>query len=373
MTTPSLPERALVEYAAEALQELVPSGWRVEAEAAERDADRRVDGVIRLTDAAGERIRLLIEAKGRATPGALSSWAATVADRAPWLLVAPELSDRSKDVLRQAGINWIDTAGSVSLRLPRVFVEIDSPEGRRKQEGLAAVGRSLVMPYFVNESDTSRFVSDPFAGEALRIVRRLLADPTREWRVTEMADAARVTKGWVSRVFATLERDAYLLGPPRGPRRLVDPQGLLDAWAESPAPSQPEIRAVTTESLERLRRRIAELPPEAYAVTADAAADLVAPFARVSLIELYINPELLRVDEALKTLRARETSRGANVVLLPVADSDVIEGGESLAAPNGSMQIVSRPQLYVDLHRRGGASREAAAFLKERGAIWPPE
>jgi hypothetical protein len=295
-----------------------------------------------------------------------------VADRAPWLVVAPELSARSKEVLRQAGVNWVDATGSVSVRLPRVLIEIDSPEARRTQERLAAVGTSLVAPYTDKQAETARFVTDLFSGEALRIVRQLLADPTREWRVTDMAGKVGVTKGWVSRVFATLERNAYLEGRPRGPRRVVDPQGLLDAWAESPAPAQPELRAVTTETLERLRQRISELPLASYALTGDAAADLVAPFARVSLLELYVDQQLLRSDEALKTLRARKTTRGANVILLPITDRGVLDDTESLDSPYGPMWIVSRPQLYVDLYRRGGASREAAAFLKERGAIWPP-
>ena len=33
--------------------------------------------------------------------------------------------------------------------------------------------------------------------------------------------------------------------------------------------------------------------------------------------------------------------------------------------------LTSRPQLYVDLVRRGGAAAEAAAFLRERGELWP--
>jgi hypothetical protein len=362
----------LVEYASEALQQIVPAGWRVEEEAVGRDERSAPDGLVWLYDAVGERVRLLVEAKSRATPEALRSWTRAVADRAPWLVVAPELSPRSKEVLREAGVNWVDATGSVSVRLPRVFIEIDSPEARKTQERLAAVGSSLVAPYTIKEGETARFITDPFSGEALRIVRRLLSDPTREWRVTDMAQEAGVTKGWVSRVFATLERDAYLEGLPRGPRRVVDPQGLLDAWAESPAPAQPEVRAVTTESLERLRQRISELSPASYALTGDAAADLVAPFARVSLVELYVDQELLRTADALRALRSRETTRGANLVLLPTTDRDLVEDTESLESLHGPMQIVSRPQLYVDLYRRGGGSREAATFLKERGAIWPP-
>lgn len=368
--TASTEERALIHYAAEALDSLVPAGWTVEISEDPRGKPGMPDAIISLTDAAGERVRLLVEAKSRPTPSALAAWADRAADRAPWLMVAPELSDRSKGVLRQAGINWVDASGSVSLRLPRVVVEIDSPEARRHTDRLTAVGRSLVMPYSIERVD-DRFVSELFAGEALRIVRRLLLDPSRTWRVKEMAETTGVSKGWVSRVFATLERDAYLEGPSRGPRRVVDPEGLLDAWAETDSPPQPQLRAVTTESPGRLLERLSALPSDSYALTGDAAAELVAPFARVSQTELYVNPDLLRVDEALRSLRARETTRGANVIVLPVDDLGVLDGAETTDSPSGPLQVVSRPQLYVDLRRRGGPSREAGEFLKQREAIWP--
>lgn len=369
--TASSVERALVGYAAKALDSLVPAGWTVELIDEPVTSASRADGVIALTDAAGERVRVWVEAKTRPTPSTLSSWAEAVADRAPWLIVAPELSDRSKAVLREAGVNWIDATGSASLRLPRVLLEINSPEARRRAQQLVAVGSSLVMPYTVEASD-SKFVSELFAGDALRIVRRLMLDPSREWRVKDMAEATGVSKGWVSRVFSTLERDAFLAGPPRGPRRLVDRDGLLEAWADAEEPPRAEVRAVTTESDERLRQRLAGLPQDVYALTADAAADLVAPFARVSLTELYIRPDVMPLDEALKTLGARETSRGANLVLLPTDDAGVLDGSEAVKSPAGPLQIVSRPQLYVDLRRRSGQSEEAADFLRDRGAIWPP-
>lgn len=371
-STTGTADRALVDYAAEALESLVPAGWSVELLDEPQEGSGRLDGVISLTDAAGERVRLLVEAKSRPTPSMLASWAEAAADRAPWLMVAPELSDRSKSVLREAGVNWVDASGSVSLRLPRILIEIDSPQARRQAERLTSVGRSLVMPYAIERID-DRFVSEAFAGEALRIVRKLLFDPSREWRVKDMTEATGVSKGWVSRVFATLERDAYLSGPPRGPRRLVDPGGLLEAWAEADPPPQPEIRAVTIDSPHRLRERLTTLPVGSYALTGDAAAELVAPFARVSQTALYLDPDLASVDETLKTLGARETTRGANLVLLPADDSGVLEGGEAVDSPQGPIKIVSRPQLYVDLRRRGGPSREAAEFLKEREAIWPPK
>lgn len=83
-----------------------------------------------------------------------------------------------------------------------------------------------------------RYVADLFSGKALRIVRWLLIDPKRRWTLDEMVSAARTSPGFVSRTFATLERDAYLERE-RGACLLRDADGLLAAWAAAPPPPDP--------------------------------------------------------------------------------------------------------------------------------------
>jgi hypothetical protein len=177
----------------------------------------------------------------------------------------------------------------------------------------------------------------------------------------------------VSRVFATLERDAYLEGLPRGPKRARDPEGLLEAWAKAPASDDPEFRGISIEPVPRILERLSELPESGYALTGESAATLIAPFTRVPIVDIYVNPGLNDHSALIEKLNIHETSRGANVVLVLPRDAGVFDGAEEISSEYGRVNVVARPQLYVDLRHRGGAADEAAQYLKERGAIWLSE
>jgi hypothetical protein len=112
-------------------------------------------------------------------------------------------------------------------------------------------------------------------------------------------------------------------------------------------------------------RRVRELEaPSPYAITAEAAAEQIAPHARFSRVEIYVDdPEAW--DRALSLT---PVPRGGNVVLIRPADRGVFDG----VFERDGLTLASRPQLYVDLVRRGGAAAEAAAFIRERSALWQP-
>jgi hypothetical protein len=64
---------------------------------------------------------------------------------------------------------------------------------------------------------------------------------------------------------------------------------------------------------------------------------------------------------------SREKTRGGNLVLIRPVDRGVFDGSFT----RDGVTLVSRPQLYGDLKRRGGTAAEGAAFLRERGELWP--
>jgi len=100
--------------------------------------------------------------------------------------------------------------------------------------------------------------------------------------------------------------------------------------------------------------------PRPYALTAEAAADRLARFSR---IELYVDD----VGAWDRALGLTAVPRGGNIVLIKPADLGVFDG----SLERDGLSLACRPQLYVDLVRRGGAAAEAAAFLRERGELWP--
>lgn len=337
-------ERAFVA----ALGARLPAGWRMELRPEERGTDHRADAYLDLTSPTGERIGACVEFKARAEP-------AEVVRLVPWLqqcgsaiLVSPEFGPRARDILTEAAISWLEPDGDCRIALGSLFIERLTRGPRRRSAG----------------APETRYIADLFSGGPLRVVRWLLIEPQRSWKLEDMTSRTGLTVGFVSRVFKTLARDAYM-DRARGDNRVRDRDALLDAWASAPRPKDAvSERVVTVSGTENLLQVIRELSTTTrYAVTAEAAADRIAPFARYSRVELYVD-DVAGWDQAFGLT---PVPRGGNLVLIQPSDAGVYDG----AFERDALRLVSRPQLYVDLVRRSGAAAEAAAFLRERGELWP--
>jgi hypothetical protein len=342
------PEKDLQQGFREALTAVLPAGWRMALRSEDRASDVRVDAYLDLTSPGGERTQACVEFKSRAEP-------AEVVRLVPWLqrcgsavLVAPELGPRTRDILNKAGISWLEPEGDCRIALGSLFIERLTRGARRRPAG----------------APDTRFVADLFASGPLRVVRWLLIEPGRSWTLDDMADRTGLTLGFVSRVFKTLARDAYM-DRARGDNRVRDRDALLDSWASASRPKDAvSERVATVPSTEALVQAIRQSSPQSpYAITAEAAADRIAPFARYSRVELYVD-DVAAWDQALGLTAV---PRGGNLVLIKPTDAGVFDG----AFERDALRLVCRPQLYVDLVRRGGAAVEAATFMRERGELWP--
>ena len=332
----------------QAVVRMLPPGWMMAVRTGNGSAGARIDAYVDLTAPSGERITACVEFKARAEP-------AEVVRLVPWLqrcgaavLVTPAIGARARQILADAGISWIEPDGDCRLVLGSLFIE--RLGGRRPARRQADAG--------------VRYVADLFAGAALRIVRRLLIETDRSWTLADMAEVTGLTPGFVSRTFKTLAREAYV-DRARGASRVTDCDALLAAWAAAPAPEDAVLeRVATAGGPEAILRAIQALDdPPRYAITAEAAADRLAPFARFARVELYV-ADPAAWDEALGLT---PVPRGGNVVLIRPLDGGALDG----SFERDGVTLASRPQLYVDLVRRGGAAAEAAAFMRERGELWP--
>ena len=132
--------------------------------------------------------------------------------------------------------------------------------------------------------------------------------------------------------------------------RGVAGQHLTGAWAAAPAPGDAVLeRVATIGGPDAILRAISAMDdPPRYAITAEAAADRLAPFTRFARVELYVT-DATPWDEALLT----SVARGGNVILIRPTDGGALDG----SFERDGVTLASRPQLYVDLVRRGGAGR----------------
>lgn len=342
-----------------AVKEILPPDWRWRLRVQDRPTD--ADAVLDLTDPRGDTTRVRVELKSRLSPSEIVRQLRWYEERGPWLLAAPLVGPRTRQILADEGISWIDLA-TLECLIAFGTLRIERLPARRGS--VRVTGGGTIKVVGVANDPGRRSVADLFSGKALRIVRWLLIDPERKWTLDEMVSASSASPGFVSRTFATLERDAYMERE-RGASRLRDADGLLTAWAAAPPPSDRVVSRVsllpTPQAVLNAVRQLPNAPR--YALTAEAAAEQIAPYARFSRVELY-------VDEAGdwdRLLDLTAVPRGGNVDLILAADPGVFDG----SFKSSDLSLVSRPQLYVDLKRRAGPASDAADFLRDRGAVWP--
>lgn len=223
MTQPDLEERALLEQGVERLRGTLGEGWRVRLSAG-RGSSNRLDASLEVgrPSSSSPFTEVLVEARSNLTPAAVVTSLSHHVERirrsrgddAAVLVIAPWLSPRTREVLDEHRLNYLDLTGNVSIRLhdPAVLIKT---EGQQRDPRPQPRGR--------------RGLSGARAG---RLVRELV-DFHEPRRASELAEATGLSEGYVSRLLDSMSDEALIR---RGKNRViskVDWQGLLPARAAS--------------------------------------------------------------------------------------------------------------------------------------------
>jgi hypothetical protein len=129
------------------------------------------------------------------------------------LLVAPHISDRVGDSLREQGVHYVDSAGNMFLKDDGLLLDVRGRRGPTTRPGVS--GQPL----------------RAFKASGLKVVFALLADP--DLVAAPFRDIARVggvSLGTVHWVLSELETAGYVT---TDPRRLHRTRHLLDRWVEA--------------------------------------------------------------------------------------------------------------------------------------------
>lgn len=201
----------LLNWVQERLGTLLPANWQAEPVF---DIRGRPDLALRVKAPDGASALVVFEAKSPAEPKeALSAVEQLRKYEGYPVLVAPFLSRRTRDLLAEAAVGYIDMTGNVLLQLDRPALYVRS-SGKERNPWLGG-----------------RPVRSLRGSKAARIVR-LLCDTWREQGVTDIARATETDTGYVSRVLEVLERDALIERALRGPVRRVAWEGLIRRWVD---------------------------------------------------------------------------------------------------------------------------------------------
>lgn len=251
--------------------------------------------------------------------------------------MAPYISENSREIIKEYGIGFIDLSGNAYISFENVLISRIGYENRFRKK------RTMVKL---------------FSKKSTRIIRKLLADPNRTWKTTELAEEARVSLGFVSTAIKNLAEEGFL-DREWGSIKLINPAGLLDKWSgEYRFDNQTSIGYYCPyKDREQVFRRLREINGDQYALTMGAAASLIAPHVRSTDIYLYSSNN----SKLIKKLELTPVEFGGNLYLVDPGDQGVLFDKQDV----DGLSIVSNIQLYLDLFNYPARGREQAEFLRE--------
>jgi hypothetical protein len=262
---------------AQRLRELLPraKGW-------EESADTKVGGqvadLLARFQLAGQEHTLVVEVSAlgqprqiRAAVTRLNEFRREMPTAHP-VAAAIYIGPQSARILKGNNLGFVDLSGNCYLAFENVLIE---KEGKR------------------NVRPSTRPLRSLFAPRATRVIRVLLIEPARTWRLEELGKAAGVSLGHSYNVVKRLEELAWAERGADQRIRLSKPADLLEAWCESYTYRANGITSYLAP--ERVTRKfMGEIGRAAvgagrpYAFTLNAGAALLVPSLRLPTVHCYL-------------------------------------------------------------------------------------
>jgi hypothetical protein len=252
------------------------------------------------------------------------------------VLIAPYISDDADAILDEQGVGYVDLTGNYRLRFEQVYVRVRTGE---KPKRTKQVLRSIYTP------------------KAACVLRILLDEPGKAWKVQEIAERADISLGQAWKVKDQLSAREWLKERDRG-FVLTRPDALLKDWAQNykPASKDNVYDFYSFQKPSEVEYRLADecsargIP---YALAEFSGGARYAPVVRYTRASAYVGGS---IDELAQALELKRVPSGANARLILAKDSGVFLDAREV---NG-VRVVSPVQAYLDLLRLPSRGEEAA-------------
>ncbi len=335
------------------LRAVLPSSWKLLI-APQKGLDSRSDQsdfVLQITSGNGKVSIADVEMRRQINPQDVARLTdhlhhKSSADR--FLVMAPYLSPRTRELLTEAQIGYADATGNFRLELekPAMFVVLTGAMSNPWREE-----RPLLS------------LKGPIAG---RVVRAL-CDFTPPYKIREMAERSETSLASTSRVVAFLDREALIARDERG--RVIDVkwEQLIRRWTQdySLTRSNQTRNFLEPRGVEALLRNLAtaDFP---YSITGSFAAVRVAPIASPRLAVIYVEDTRLAAEK----LVLRSVDNGTNVILAQPFDSVVFDR----TTKSGDKTYAALSQVAADLltgpGRNPAEGEELLQWMGENENAW---
>lgn len=348
-------EKLLTEFTSVLRDRLNIDGIRAEHEP--RFGTRAADLVLSIP-VDGVSVKVVVEVKRNAFPRDIE-WArvhleglaredSTFDQTMVW---AESLSEGARKSLEDLGIGYFDSSGSISLRLHNHHILIDRPP---------------IRPLW-------REVGTIFTPERGRVLHALLLG-WDSWRTgVELAEVSGATPNTVSVLLRELEKRDMVQSEGSGRsvrRQLVQPDALLDAWANHWAEGKRRKSRwfAFAQNPANLALRLAGQllrDPDEWAFTGQYAANCVTPLlTAVNGFDIIV--PLGMAEAFAESLELKRADKGFNVTLHECEDFAL---QHRLQLPDRHGFFASPVIQYLELANEGGRSKELANELKNHWIV----
>jgi len=259
------------------------------------------------------------------------------------ILITIFIGERTREILKKEGVGYLDLAGNCFLEFNNVYIE-----------------KIVDKNPFVDK----RKLKTIFKPVSSRILRILLEEPEKGWKILELSRIAKVSLGQTSNVCRWLIDEEYIRKD-QGVYYLSEPGKLLDEWCRNYTYTQNKRFTYYSfeQNLEKLIKKVVRISEDKdlkYTLTLLSGASLIAPFIRgISSLQMYVtdSEDLLNW---VRLLDLRPVESGSNVSIYIPYDEGVFDKTQKI----DDVKIVSNIQLYLDLYNYPTRGREQAKFLR---------
>jgi hypothetical protein len=317
-----------------------------ETEANVRVENKQVDFVFNAL-VSGRPAKFFIEVKSQGEPRLVRMAVAQIKEYLKsfkdsyGILVAPYLSDSSRQICKEAGVGCIDLAGNAFLSFKNVYID---KSGNPNPYPMARISKSIFSP------------------KSSRVLRVLLPDPSKRWHVEDLSEESGISIGLASRVKRSLLGQEWIKEENRS-FYLVKPEEALDQWASNYSYQKNNAfsfySGLAEEEMETAIKKECEKRGYRYGLALFSGACKVAPFVRFMRFFSYVEGN---IESMAAALQLKKVESGANITLLQPYDDGVFYGPQNVSGTN----VVSDIQLYLDLKGYKGRGGEAAQAIYEK-------
>jgi hypothetical protein len=279
----------------------------------------------------------------------LTEWRAKMPPTTAVVFIAPYLSDAVRAMCSERDVGYLDLSGNCLIKFGQVYIEraIAAPPPAEQREL-----KSLYKP------------------KSARVLRVLLHEPRRSWKLKDLSAISGVSLGHVSNVRNALKDRNWVADQGAG-TILTQPDALLDEWRENYEVEGETYEFYTTLHGSLLKEAIHgnlngdELMGPVAVLSSYSAADWMAPYGRTSKSYFYADPG--GFEKLKETLSLKSVKVGGNVKITIPRDNGVFLGFEQ---PFPGIICTSIVQTYLDLYASGERGQESAEYLRKEKIKW---